>query len=147
MKCTFIGHRDTPKSIEPILRTTIKNLIIENGVNEFYVGTHRTFDNVVLQLLKQLATELPEIKYNKVLAYLPTHKVDEEDYSNTIYPDGLEKIPPKFAIKKRNEYMIENSDFVVCYVTQNITNAVAFLKFAKRKGKIVINIANNDKLK
>ena len=38
MVCTFFGHKDTPKEIEPTLRSTLIDLIENKNVNVFYVG-------------------------------------------------------------------------------------------------------------
>ena len=38
MVCTFFGHKDTPKEIEPTLRSTLIDLIENKNVNVFYVA-------------------------------------------------------------------------------------------------------------
>ena len=141
MICTFIGHRDTPKCVQPILREVLVELITKKGVNEFYIGTHGKFDNIVLTTLKELKKEFLHINYTNVLAYITGGKEDFQKYENTVFPNVLENTPPRFAIIKRNKWMIEKSDYVVCYVWQTLTNAVEFLEFAKRKGKKIINLA------
>ena len=141
MICTFIGHRDTPNEIEAVLEEVLIELIEEKGVKNFYVGTHGNFDYMVLKALKRLSGTYPQIVYKRVLAYIPKNRDDYTDYSDSIYPDGLESTPPKFSIIKRNRWMLERADLVVCYVTQNMTNAGEFMKLAKRRGKTVINIA------
>lgn len=144
MVCTFIGHRDTPREVKSILKALLIKLI-NQGVCEFYVGTHGSFDNLALTCLEELQKEFTDIKYIKVLAYLPQSDDGYTDYSNTVYPEGLENVPPKFAIKFRDEYMIKKADFLICYVKQNITNAGQFMKFAERRGKKIINIAKGNK--
>lgn len=63
-----------------------------------------------------------------------------DNYEDTIYPEILEKTPPKFAIPKRNRWMIEQSDFVVTYVTCDIGGAANFKRIAEKQNKIVINL-------
>ena len=83
----------------------------------------------------------PHIKYFSVLAYL-LHKKDEyTDYSKTIYPEKIETVPKKIAIIKRNEWMIEQSDTVICYVKNHFSNAYRFFEFAEKKNKKIINLA------
>ena len=65
---------------------------------------------------------------------------------STIFPDVLENTPSRFAINKRNKWMIEKSDYVVCFVWQTLTNAGEFLEFANRKGKKIINLAKIEKI-
>jgi len=140
MICTFIGHRDTPSEVEPILKRVLRELIEDRNATDFYVGTHGKFDYMSLAVLKELKNEYPHIRYTRVLAYIP--KIDDgySDYSNTIYPDGLENIPPRFAIIKRNKWMIEKSDYVVCYVENSLGNAYEFMSLALKKKKKVINL-------
>ena len=116
MTCTFFGHRDAPNRIEGTIRATIERLISE-GVTCFYVGNNGNFDSMVYRQLKQLSGEYPHIRYYVVLAYMPTEKYefDTTDYGETIYPEGLESVPPRFAISKRNKWMSEKSDIGFTY--------------------------------
>lgn len=140
MICTFIGHRNTPNYIEPILKNTILDLIKNQNVNKFYVGNNGNFDVMVLKILKEFEKTY-NINYSIVLPYYPKNKTLYIDYSKTILPDGIEKTPPRFGIVRRNKWMIENSNFLICYVTQDITNAYSFIKFAENKSKVIINLA------
>ena len=71
MTATFFGHKDTPKEIEPTLRTTLVELIENHNASVFYVGNNGNFDTMVRRLLKELSQVYP-ITYSVVLAYLPT---------------------------------------------------------------------------
>lgn len=138
MTCTFFGHKDTPSDIRDKLRETIIMLIQEKGVTDFYVGNHGNFDKMVLSVLKELSKLYPEIRYAVVLAYL-TQQVDE-DYSNTVYPEGIESVPKRFAIDYRNKWMVQQSDIVVTYVRRSIGGAAKFSDMAKRRGIDVVNL-------
>ncbi len=143
MTCTFFGHRNTPKEIEPYLRTALIDLIENKNVARFYIGNQGAMDSIARQTLKALKEIYPQIKYSVVLAYMPKEKEKEYgDFSDTIYPDGLENTPPKFAIYKRNEWMLKQSDFVITYVNRTIGGAAQFKELAKKKGKIVIELSN-----
>ncbi len=145
MVCTFFGHRSTPDSIRPILHDTLINLIENNGVDTFYVGNKGAFDYMVKKELKELTAIYPHIKYSVVLSYMPGQRdeFDITDYSDTIYPDGLENVPPRFAIDKRNRIMIEWSDIVVTYVCYSFGGASKFKEIAEKQGKKVINLQKN----
>lgn len=39
--CTFFGHSDTPKEIEPTLMSTLIDLIENKNVLKFYIGKHK----------------------------------------------------------------------------------------------------------
>ena len=140
MTVTFFGHKDTPKEIEPTLRTTLVDLIENHGATEFYVGNNGNFDTMVRRQFENLSQAYP-ITYNVVLAYLPTKKSEYDDYTNTIYPEGIETAPKRFAISWRNKWMIEQSDVVVTYVTHTYGGAAQFKAMAQRQGKMVIELS------
>ena len=140
MVCTFFGHKDTPKEIEPTLRSTLIDLIANKNVNVFYVGNNGNFDTMVRHQLEDLSHIYP-VTYSVVLAYLPTEKNKYDDLSNTIYPEGLETVPKRFAISWRNKWMIQQSDVVVTYVTHNFGGAAQFKEMAQKLRKAVINLS------
>lgn len=140
MTVTFFGHKDTPKEIEPTLRTTLVDLIENHGATVFYVGNNGNFDTMVRRQLENLSQTYP-ITYNVVLAYLPTKKSEYDDHSNTILPEGIETVPKRFAISYRNKWMVEQSDVVVTYVTHSFGGAAQFKAMAERQGKTVIELS------
>ena len=140
MTVTFFGHKDTPKEIEPTLRTTLVDLIKNHGATEFYVGNNGNFDTMVRRQLENLSQTYP-ITYNVVLAYLPTKKSEYDDYTNTILPEGIETVPKRFAISYRNKWMVEQADIVVTYVTHSFGGAAQFKELAERQGKTVIELS------
>lgn len=144
MNCTFFGHRDTPHSIASALRVAIIDLIENKGVDLFYVGNQGAFDRMTIRVLRELKEKYPKIKYYVVLSYVPQDKeklgLDGKD--STLYPACLDKTPPKYAIIKRNNWMLERADFVIAYVTHITNGAYEFKQFAEKKGKTVINLAD-----
>ena len=141
MVCTFFGHKDTPKEIEPTLRSTLIDLIENKNVNMFYVGNNGNFDTMVRRQLEDLS-QTYTITYHVVLAYLPTEKNKYDNLTNTIYPEGLETVPKRFAISWRNKWMIQQSDIVVTYVTHNFGGAYQFTMLAENGAKEIIRLSN-----
>ena len=139
MTVTFFGHKDTPKEIEPTLRTTLVDLIENHGATEFYVGNNGNFDTMVRRQLEELSQVYP-ITYSVVLAYLPTKTSEYDDFTTTLLPEGIETTPKRFAISYRNKWMIEQADIVVTYVTHTYGGAWQFKAMAERQGKTVIEI-------
>ena len=133
MVCTFFGDRDAPDSIEISLYSTLVHLVEDEKVTLFYVGNHGRFDNLILRNLKRLKTHYAQIRYYVVLAYMPGDKQEYGDFSDSIYPGGLESIPQRYAIIKRNEWMIRRADYVVTYAKNPFKNALKFKELAKRK--------------
>lgn len=142
--CTFFGHRNTPQQAEPILRSTLLDLIENKNVNTFYVGNQGNFDHMVRNTLKSLKLIYPYVNYSVVLAYMPykENELYHEDYSDTIYPDGLENTLPRYSIIKRNKWMIDICDYAITYITHPWGGAAQFKELAEKKGKIVINLAD-----
>ena len=144
--CTFFGHRDCPASLKPKLRAMVVELIERHGVDRFYVGHQGAFDAMVRAVLLELAEVYPHISYAVVLEQLPSPR-DESvwDFSDTIFPEGLETVPPRFAIARRNEWMLRQADFVVTYITHSWGGAAQYAEKAQRQGKRVLNLAENCK--
>ena len=138
--CCFFGHRDTPSSVRPKLTDVIMDLIEEHGVTDFFVGNQGAFDLLVLSVLKELAVSYPQIRYTVVLAYLPDDKSGIMEM-NTLYPEGLESVPKRFCIARRNDWLIRNSKYVICYVGHITGGAAQFMKKAQKQNRTVINIA------
>lgn len=140
MVCTFFGHRNVHKEIEPILKSTLIDLIENHDVTTFYVGNQGGFDYLVKTVLKELSNNYT-IGYFVVLAYLPREQDLLSSNELTLYPEGLETVPRRFAISYRNKWMIKHSDYVVTYVTNHIASGAAqFKEIAEKHGKHVINL-------
>ena len=141
--CTFFGHRDCPSSIKPKLREVMVDLIENHAVDMFYVGQQGVYDAIVRSVLKELVSVYPHINYAVVLERLPTKldTLNAYDYSDTLLPEGIETVHPRFAISWRNKWMIKHSDYVVTYITRSWGGAAQFAELAKRQNKTVINLS------
>lgn len=140
MTVTFFGHRDVPKEIEPTLRKTLTDLIENHNANELYVGNNGKFDAMVRRQLEDLS-EIYDINYSIVLAYMPCKKNEYDNFTNTIFPEGIETAPKRLAICKRNEWMTRQSDIVVTYVTRNFGGAWKFKTLSEKQGEIIIELS------
>ena len=82
--------------------------------------------------------------YNVVLAYMPgtTEEYAYAEPMETMFPEGLESVPKRFAISWRNDWMLKNSDCVIAYVKHNFGGSGKFVEKAEHQGKRVINLAN-----
>lgn len=144
MTCTFFGNRDTNiKKVEVPLLKILVDLIKNEKIDTFYVGNQGNFDYAVQKQLSKLQKIYPHIKYSIALAYLPKEKSDfhKIDLSNSFIPEGVEIGPVKFAIDRRNRWLINNSDYVVTCVRSIVGGAAKYKAIAEKKGKTVINIS------
>lgn len=134
MVCTFFGHSECYGLDAVVLSDAIVELI-NLGVDSFYVGNQGNFDAMVYRCLKELRKAHPNIHISVVLAYLP---VKEQGSKDTIYPE-IEG-HPKFAIARRNRWMIGKSDYCLCYINHTWGGAYKFASMAKNRGLTVINL-------
>ena len=143
MVSCFFGHKDVPLGLTEYLLPVLTDLIAE-GVDSFLVGNQGSFDSAILHTLRLLKQKYSHINYNVVLAYMPGAKEDWSAYDpmETLYPEGLEAVHPRFAISWRNKWMVQESDVVVTYITHSWGGAAQFAEQAERKQKQVINIAS-----
>lgn len=72
-------------------------------------------------VLRELAQEYPQINCAVVLESMPGKLKPDypEDFSDTILPESIEEVPPRFAISWRNNWMLAHSDYVVAYVAHS----------------------------
>ena len=144
--CCFFGHHDTPEAVKADLNECVLRLIENNEADSFLVGTHGRFDSMVLSVLREAKKTYPHIAYNVVLAYMPGTKEEYELYdpTETVYPEGLETAPRRFAISWRNDWMLKQSDIIVCYVKHSMGGSGKFVAKAMRQNKTIINLAANE---
>ncbi len=142
--CTFFGHRETPEEVKEKLSSAIEDLIVNHGVDTFYMGCEGKFDAYACAAVKELLEKYPHIKYSKVLAYVPSEKRYSEymDYSDTIVFDGIEKSHPRYAIASRNEWTMKKSEYAITYIKYPLGGAYKYAENMKQKGKTVINLAD-----
>ena len=129
--CTFFGHGECPD-----LRYQLHDVIAKlaaRGVDMFYVGNQGGLDAQVRDVLRDV-----DVRYAVVLAYLPNASADGSD--DTMFPKGLELVHPRYAIDRRNQWMLDHSDYVVTYVRHGWGGAAKFAAIAEHRGKTVIKL-------
>lgn len=138
MIITFFGHRQLSENIRDKLKDKLIELIEEYNDLIFYVGYQGSFDLTVIGVLKELIVEYPQIRICVVLSYLR----DAEKFKNieTIFPDVLDNIHPRFALDRRNKWMVEKSEIIICYINQNFGGAYKFVRLALKRNKTVFNL-------
>lgn len=100
---------------------------------------------MVISLLKKLSEKYTMISCAVILAYLPTDKTNIICCDlPTIYPEGIEYIPPKYAVSYRNDWIVRQADMVVCYITHDFGGAAKFVEKARKKGKIIYNVSKSE---
>lgn len=146
MVVAFFGHKDTQSAVKPLLEQTVQRLIEENEEIAFLVGAHGAFDLMAQGVLGQALQKYPHITCHIVLSYIPVDKDSEQYALPTLVPEGIESVPKRFAISFSNNYMVNECDTVVCYITHDWGGAAQFVEKAMKKGKVIFNLAEIYKL-
>jgi len=147
--CCFSGHSriyDSEELFKNILKKA-EELIVECGVSEFWVGNYGDSDRIFASAIRKLKEKYHDIKLILVLPYL-TATINEnkelyyKNFDCMLMADIPENTPKRFYISKCNQYMINNSDYMICYVKYGWGGAAKTLDIAKRQQNIkIINIA------
>ena len=132
--CFFLGHRDAPDSLRPLLEESIVRHITAYGVTHFTVGQHGRFDALVMQALREAKRRHP-VTLSLLLAYHPFDRPVEvpEWFDDTFYPPGMEQVPKRAAIMQANRYMIRNSDYLICFDRGQVGNTRELVEVARRR--------------
>lgn len=146
---SFFGHRviDNPFPIEKAIDRLIASLLRENEYVEFLVGRNGEFDQLVSSAIKRCKRTVRDDNSSHVwvLPYVTAdYRTNKNDYRN--YYDEIEifanqTVHFKAAYQCRNESMIDRSNLVVFFVEHESGGAAQALRYAIKKGKHYINLA------
>ena len=122
--------------------------IVEDRPVYFYLGGYGNFDEFAKNCAKKYKEKHVNATLVFVTPYLGKWLEDKKEYilseyDEIVYPE-IENTPLKFAIIKRNEWMVKNSDFVVAYVKNGFGGAYNALSYAIKCGKPYVNICRKN---
>ena len=144
MNATFCGHSQisSQDQISKWLDMVLPALI-EGGIHTFYLGGYGDFDRLAAAAVRRQKVIYPHIESVLVLPYL-NREYDTAAYDSTTYPP-LENVPFRFAIIKRNQWMVSESDVVISDVIHSWGGAAKTLDFARSKGKVIFQYPKQEK--
>ena len=67
-------------------------------------------------------------------------KAGDSFIEQSIYPEGLEKTPKRFAILKRNQWMIDNADIILYFSERSFGGVATAIEYAQKKSKKLISL-------
>ena len=145
MIITFIGHSFISYSsdIKARVKKSIEESIGNVGAVSCYLGGYGEFDSICAEACKELKREGKDIQLIFITPYINMSKQKAEEisvYDAVIYPP-IESTPPRFAISKRNEWMIKSADLIIAYVSHSYGGAYKSFLSAIRHGKQIINLS------
>ena len=143
-KTAFIGHRQLcGKGIYQRIENSIEEIILEQGCNNFTMGTYGEFDNLALNACRNLRKKYKDI--NIEIVFTSLHKIDKysdyyRDVSTVIYE--IEDAHFKTQITLSNRLMIDTCDTLICYVDEKKSKigAKTAMKYAQKIGLKIINL-------
>lgn len=143
--CFFIGHREAPGELLPILRQTVEKHISEYGVTEFIVGGYGAFDHLAAKAVISLKQQYPQITLSLLIPYHPAERPIKTPpgFDNTYYPPGMGRVPRKLAIVCANRYMVDHVDYLIAYAWHPASNARNLVEYARKResnGQISITL-------
>ena len=150
MIITFAGHSSVfpSEEIKELVKEEIRRCIVGAERVCFYLGGYGDFDKLCACACRELKEERGGLELVYVTPYItPSEQekikslMSEGLYDASIYPP-IENTPLRFAISKRNEWMVQNSDLLIAYVNHSYGGAYNTLRAAKRKGKRIINLCD-----
>lgn len=141
--CFLIGHHDAPESVCPQLDAAIDTHIVEYGVAEFIVGHYGAFDRFATHVLAEAKRRHPMVTLRLLIPYHPSERFAElpDGFDGTLYPDGMESVPRRYAIARANAYIVQRCDYLICYDKYMVGNTHKYANIARRRGVLVTNLA------
>ena len=146
--CSFAGHSELygqEADIYKKLLLVIEKLVLTEDINEFWVGNYGAFDRLSAKAVRNLKEKYSYIQLNLVVPYL-TKEINEyreeyyKNFDNILMADIPEKTPKRFKIIKSNEYMVQNSNVLVCCVMHSFGGAARTVEYAKKNNIKIINL-------
>ena len=146
MIIAFCGHStysETEEHEKKILNFLEKR--VGNTPCDFFLGEYGSFDAFCYRIAKKFKA----LHHNSKLMFITPYINDsflkkhlsekEKRFDEIIYPN-LENIPPRYAISKRNRWIVEKADIIVAYVHHKFGGAYSMYRYAEQKKKEIYDI-------
>ena len=146
--CAFTGHRELEADFDVKKLEENIELLIKNGVKIFYNGGALGFDLIAAKIVLKLKN-----KYDiKLITCVPFY--GQEKYFSSAQKEVYNKILKasdeviilsdtyyKGCFLRRNDYMIENADYLIAYLKKSVGGtAYTVNKFRAQKGDKILFI-------
>ena len=150
---SFFGHRNIERGaeIDNRLDKLLHDLITQREYVDFLIGRDGDFDLLASAAIKRAVNSYGcgNTHFTLVLPYMKAeYRDNEKEYLD--YYDEVEVCTessdahPKSAIQIRNRSMVDRSDLVICCIQHKSGGAYATIRYAKKQGKKIINLADEN---
>lgn len=151
---SFFGHRymEGTAEIDNRLDKLLHDLITQKEYIEFLIGRDGEFDLLASAAIKRAirSYDCGNTHFTLVLPYMKAeYRDNEKEYLD--YYDEVEICPesaeahPKSAIQIRNRNIVDRSDLVICCIRRKNGGAYKTIQYARKQGKKVIDLAEEEK--
>lgn len=145
----FFGHADFvgDAALEKMLFDLLEKEVGEN-VAEFFLGEHGGFDRFAYRCAVKYQKKHPNTKLALVTpcAFAPK-RGETKDFTlkqyDLIIDPGLEGVPPRFLVARRNRWTVQKADLIFFYVARGYGGAFSAYQYAKRLGKKLYNLTES----
>ena len=145
--CSFSGHRILPRDFNVSeIEKAVYNAI-NDGFSTFLVGMAIGFDSVCFNVLEKIRRE----KEIKIVACVPCR--DQSEYFNKKQKAEYERMIGSSdqtiylaenyydgCMQKRNEFMVDNSKRLICYLKSPYGGTYSTVKYAVENGLEIIDL-------
>ena len=146
MIISFFGHADFlyDKKIKEKLLNELNKLAKDRNI-DFYLGGYGNFDSFAKNICLEFKRTHSSTKLFYITPYLtPSFLKNKQpyllDYDQILSFDCANK-SNKYSIIKRNERIVQSSDFIFFFVQKSFGGAYRTLQYAKRLKKPILNLA------
>lgn len=144
--CCFFGHWNAGDVSWPLFDLLIKKIeaLILDGYGVFYFGSFEIFDLLSYHAVDALQNKYKHIK--TICVETPANRNgryadDIKSCCDETYCPKTEEKPNRLKISHQHQAIINESDYCIFYVKINCGQAYQALRYAMRKKKALINIA------
>lgn len=152
--CCFTGHRQLPLEEQAEIANKLERVIAvlyQKGIRYYGAGGALGFDALAAQTVLNLRESYPGMKLILVLPCLTqTRGWRSEDVAEY---ERIKELADKIVytsqqytrncMHKRNRHLVDHSGVCICYLTKDSGGTAYTVKYARKQGLNVFNIATN----
>ena len=151
--CAFTGHREIEreKAIKTFefIKLYLEKLIVEEGYTIFKAGGAIGFDAICAESVLRLKEKYPHIELHLYIPHLRQSATFTEKQKR-VYMKHINAADKRFIISEkytrgcmhtRNRALVDGSDLLIAYLTQNKGGTFYTVDYARKKGVETVNVA------
>lgn len=148
MTCAFFGHAQLPA--DPTLSARLEQAVEQAaraGATEFLVGGMGEFDRRAAGAVCRVRARQSGLRLHLVIPYR-TKKLNDAatlaPYDSIVYPEEVWGVHPRYAIDRRNRWMVRQAGLVIAFVDHRWGGAWQAYSYAKRRKIQTVNLAGDE---